>query len=62
MRTAGYKARLKKAIRESGLTVTAAAVKIGCSRVSLHNWLAGRTIVSPAYEKAVGRFIAKFGE
>ena len=60
MAITGFKARLRKAIRESGLTVTAAAVKIGCSRISLHNWLAGRTMVSPAYEKAALRFIEKF--
>ena len=51
--------QLRQAIRGSGLTVTAAAVKIGCSRITLHNWLAKRSKVSPAYAERVARFIAK---
>lgn len=51
--------QLKQAIRGSGLTITAAAVKIGCSRITLHNWLSKRSNVSPAYAERVSRFIAK---
>jgi len=49
--------RLKLVLRRKGLTVVGAARKIGCSRLTIYNWLAGGG-VSPAYRERVERFIA----
>jgi DNA invertase Pin-like site-specific DNA recombinase len=59
MTKAALKVRLRRAIKASGHTITWVAEYIGCSRVTVYNWLSGDVAVSPAYQAKVERFIAK---
>ena len=47
---------LRKAMRNAKLSKVATAKAIGCTRLTIYNWLAGKA-VSPAYQGKVTRFL-----